>query len=257
VPSDAPSGPLTGRRWPSLILVLLQGLILTVAWHAVVFAAAFGLPPLSGDRWPDLRPTVINLTALLVPIAVVLWNGWWREPWFASLLPRRPVLLLPVLVLALLWGVQGLSGSVTTLASSALLLAVLGINEEVLSRGTVQRILNPLSPQIRAVSVGALFAFGHLLSGIVFSRPMGDTLLIVVSTYAFGYCYAALRMHVVSVWPLGLLHGLDDFMQINSPAPVPFGWHVANTGAFVVYGWWLLRRLPDPEIASGRRIRSA
>lgn len=223
--------------------------LVTVAWHVVLFAVAFGLPPLSPSWFPDLGATVVNLAALLVPVAVIVGRGWSSRPWLAARRPCRPLLLLPVLLVALSYGLAGIEGSTTVLVSSAVLFLALGLSEELLSRGVVQELLSPLRPGARVVWVGILFGLGHVLSAIAFGRAVDDTVLQVISATAFGAGFAALRLHVVVLWPFVLLHALDDWMQINSPGAAPWPWQLAVAVGFALAAWALTRpaALPAPE----------
>jgi hypothetical protein len=146
-----------------------------------------------------------------------------------------------VLAVVLSYGVPGIVGSPRVLLSSATLFLAVGVSEELLSRGVVQEVLAPLSPRARVVWVGVLFGLGHVLSAVAFGRAVDDTVAQVVSTTAFGAGFAALRLHTGVLWPLVLLHGLDDWVQVNSPG-VAVGYATA--------AWWLTRpaalaALPD------------
>ena len=55
------------------------GIALTVIWWALLFLFATGLPHLSPSWFLDLGSTLVNLGALLVPLAVVAAFGWWRQ----------------------------------------------------------------------------------------------------------------------------------------------------------------------------------
>jgi hypothetical protein len=65
------------------------GITLTVIWWAFLLLFATGLPRLSPSWFPDLRSTLVNLGALLVPLAVVAAFGWWRESGLALPRPDR------------------------------------------------------------------------------------------------------------------------------------------------------------------------
>jgi uncharacterized protein len=233
---DSETGQLSHRR-----AALVRAALITLAWHVVLFAAAFGLPPMAPPWFPDLGATVVNLIALLVPLVVVARRGWWSKRWLRLAPPCRPLLLLPVLLVAISYGLAGIEGSATVLVSSALLFLALGFSEEMLSRGVVQEYLDPLSPRARVVWVGVLFGVGHVLSAVVFGRPLDDTVAQVISTTAFGMGFAALRLHIGVVWPLALLHGLDDWMQINSPGAAPWLWQLAVALGFCAAAWTLTR----------------
>ena len=233
--SGSPPGPGTVGR------ALAGAAGLSLAWHVVLVVAAYGLPPLSPAWSPDLGATVVNLVAALVPAAVVLRRGWTSRPWLRLRRPRRPLLLVPVLAVALSSAVPGIDGTPAVLLSSAALFLAVGISEELLSRGVVQEVLTPLSPRARVGWVGVLFGAGHVLSAVAFGRAVDDTVAQVVSTTAFGAGFAALRLHTGVLWPLVLLHGLDDWVQVNSPGAAPWPWQLTVAVGYAAAAWWLTR----------------
>lgn len=102
----------------------------------------------------------------------------------------------------------------------------------------------------RVVWVGVLFGLGHVLSAVAFGRAVDDTVAQVVSTTAFGAGFAALRLHTGVLWPLVLLHGSDDWVQVNSPGAAPWPWQLAVAVGYATAAWWLTRpaalaALPD------------
>jgi hypothetical protein len=58
-------------------------------WWAVMLLFATALPPLSPWWFPDLRSTLVNLGALLVPLGVVVGFGWWRQAGLTLPRPER------------------------------------------------------------------------------------------------------------------------------------------------------------------------
>jgi membrane protease YdiL (CAAX protease family) len=254
---SAPSAAARARaviaRRPILIAVLL-----TLVWHAVLFALVDTISSLQPHWFPDLGYTLINLGAAAVPIGLILWLGWTRSAGLAWRRPDRSWWLVTPLVLeALSYSINGVAGSARELLSAAVLYTAIGISEETISRGLVQRVLAGVGPVRAAVWVGVLFGAGHTLSGIWFSHPVGDTIYISINAAAFGFACAALRWHLRTIWPLVAVHALGDFIQILSPGNLPFEVRVAYLLGFVAYGWWLLRRLPDDATGAslGNRTR--
>ncbi|MDQ6747395.1 MAG: CPBP family glutamic-type intramembrane protease, partial [Candidatus Dormibacteraeota bacterium] len=146
--------------------------------------------------------------------------------------------MTPLALEAVSYSLDGVVGTARELLSAAVLYTALGISEEALSRGLVQRVLAVLGPVRAAVWVGLLFGAGHTLSGIWFAHPMGDTIFITINAAAFGFACAALRWHLRTIWPLVAVHALGDFLQILSPGNLPFGVRVAYLLSFIGYGWW-------------------
>ena len=217
---------------------------LTLLWHAVLFAVEDLLPPLAPDWFPDLGAAVVNLVLAALTLALIGVLGWWREAAVAWRWPDRSWwLLLPLLAEGLVHLHSGVTGSGTALASAAVTMLTVGLAEESLSRGLVQRVLGPLGPMTAAVWVGVLFGFGHLLSGLWFGREAEFIAFQVVNTAAFGFCLAAVRWHIGTIWPLVFLHALVDFTSINSPGPLPDVVQGLIVVLLIGYGWWLLRLL--------------
>src|SRR4051794_26058177 len=225
---------------------ILSAVQLTLAWYVVLFALAEAIGSLQPHWFPDLGYTLVNLGAAAVPIGLILWLGWTRS---AALIWRRPDrswwLLTPLVLEAASYSLHGVVGTTRELLSAAVLYTALGISEESLSRGLVQRVLAVLGPVRAAVWVALLFGAGHTLSGLWFSHPMGDTIFITINAAAFGFACAALRWHLRTIWPLVAVHALGDFCQILSPGNLSFSVRVVYLLSFVAYGWWLLRRLPE------------
>ena len=225
---------------------ILSAVLISLAWYVVLFTLAEAIASWQPHWFPDLGYTLINLGAAAVPIGLILWLGWTRT---AGLVWRRPDrswwLLTPLVVEAVSYSLDGVAGSARVLLSAAVLYIALGISEEALSRGLVQRVLAVLGPARAAVGVGLLFGLGHTLSGLWFSKPLDDTIFLTINAGAFGFVCAAVRWHLRTIWPLVGVHALGDFLQILSPGNLPFGVRVVYLLSFIGYGWWLLRRLPE------------
>jgi hypothetical protein len=165
----------TSRRLNALALrrPVLFGIVLIVIWSATMFLLlAAGFSRLSPQWFPDLGSTLVNLGALLVPLAVVAAFGWWRQAGLALPHPGRPWwTLLPLMFFASSFAAGGLYGSPVHLLSSAVLFLVLGFNEELLYRGVIQHATNTLGAARSVVWVAALFGFQHVAPAIFSGVP--------------------------------------------------------------------------------------
>jgi hypothetical protein len=94
---------ITRRRMREVALsrpVAFSVALIVIWWMVLLFFASV-LPSLSPPWLPDLRSTLVNLGALLVPLAVVAAFGWWRQAGLALPRPDRswwrllPLLFLP------------------------------------------------------------------------------------------------------------------------------------------------------------------
>jgi membrane protease YdiL (CAAX protease family) len=237
---------LSGTRHLSdraLARPLAFSVALIIAWWAVTLLLATVLPRLSPSWFPDLRSTLVNLGALLVPLGVVAGFGWWRQAGLALHRPDRSWwTLVPLLFFALSFAAGGLSGSAAVFFGSAVLFFALGLNEELLFRGVIQHALGTLGAVRSVVWVGLLFGLQHAFTAIFFGASLYEAGSMVISSSASGAAYAAVRLRIGTIWPLAFLHGLENFCNTRSPGDAPWWWYLSEAVFFVVYAAWLLRR---------------
>ena len=217
---------------------MLGVLEITLLWHAVLIGVAEGMPPLAPDWFPDLGAAVVNLVC-----AAVMWVllRVWRLGADVTGRGRRWYLAVPLLAIALSYGLTGLAGSTAGLLGSAVSLALVGLNEELYSRGLSLEVARPLGDRRAAALVAVTFGLGHLQNYLLFGSALDDTLSQVVTATGYGFCLAGARLRMGTVWPLVLVHALHDWTQINSPGAAPDWWQVATLLVFVGYGLWLTR----------------
>jgi membrane protease YdiL (CAAX protease family) len=216
---------------------------LIIAWWVVTLLLATVLPRLSLSWFPDLRSTLVNLGALLVPLGVVVAFGWWRQAGLALPRPDRSWwTLAPLLFFALSFAAGGLSGSAALFFGSAVLFLALGLNEELLFRGVIQHALGTLGAVSSVVWVGLLFGLQHAFTVIFFGASLYEAGSMVISSSASGAAYAAVRLRIGTIWPLAFLHGLENFCNTRSPGDAPWWWYLSEAIFFVLYAAWLLRR---------------
>jgi membrane protease YdiL (CAAX protease family) len=218
------------------------GIALVFIWWAITLLLATALPHLSPRWFPDLRSTLVNLGALLVPLGVVVGFGWWRQAGLTLPRPERSWWsLLPLLAFALSLAAGGLSGSPAQFFSSAVLFLALGLNEELLYRGVIQHATNTLGAVRSVIWVALLFGIQHAGTGIFFGHSLYDTGAMMISATASGAAYAAVRLQIGTILPLAFLHGLENFCNTRSPGDAPWWWYLSEAIFYVLYAALLLR----------------
>jgi membrane protease YdiL (CAAX protease family) len=120
-------------------------------------------------------------------------------------------------------------------------LALVGINEELYSRGLSLEIARPLGERKAAALVAITFGLGHLQNYLLFGKPLDDTVFQVLTAAVYGFCLAGARLRMNTIWPLVLVHALDDWTQINSPGKAPDWWQLTTLVFFLAYGLRLTR----------------
>jgi uncharacterized protein len=198
----------------------------------------------SSPQWfPDLGSTLVNLGALLVPLAVVATFDWWRQVGLELPPPNNSWwTLLPLIFFALSFAAGGLSGSPVELLSSAVVFLALGFNEELLYRGLIQHATNTLGAARSVVWVAGLFGLQHVAPGIFLGLSLYEIKAMTLSSTAFGAAYAAVRLRIGTIWPLVFAHALENFCNARSPGDAPPWWYFSEAIFYVLYAAWLLRR---------------
>jgi membrane protease YdiL (CAAX protease family) len=153
---------------------------------------------------------------------------------------RRWVWLLPMFLINFAYLVPGVEAGATPLISSAVVLLSVGVSEEIAGRGVALQLARPIGDHASAWIVAAVFGLGHLGNYLFFGAGLGDTLWQILGSTLFGFCLGAARFVVGSIWPLALIHAMDDWMQINSPGAAPFWFQVTVMAFNLVFGYVLL-----------------
>jgi uncharacterized protein len=200
----------------------------------------------------------IMLANALFAVGLLTALGWWGATGF-----NRPahwqnlhLLLFPILLLlipAILFRLPfPTAGNLLPLLIITLLI---GFQEEAIFRGI---LLNALKPRgvWTAVFVSAfLFGIIHANSFLVGRDPF-FALAQIVASFLGAIGLAALRIRLNSIWPLILLHALNDFIQFSATggleaqqvaAYIPAA-KITISSLMALYGIYLLRHLPRSEV---------
>jgi hypothetical protein len=215
-----------------------------LVWHAVLVLVRYVMPDLRPAALPTLGATLVNAVVFLFSLAVVLALGWGHDTGMTTWRVRDAWLLLPPLIVAVSWaGPQGVE------AAAVLPLAVrmifVGAAEELAARGVYLRLLAPWGPGWACVLSGLVFGLSHVGNVLFFGQSWPVTAEMMVVAVLFGTVYAALRLRTEALWPLVLLHAINNTAEYASVQPPPL-WFKAVVGAAALgYAWWLLRPVTD------------
>ena len=216
---------------------------LTAAWVAAI-SAVFLLAHALLPGLPNLTQSIFSLgvvAALLVALVTAL--GWWREIGCNPPTEWRNLTLLVLPLVVLLLPFAGGINPAPVLPVGILVVgyALTGFAEETFARGVLLKLLMPGGP-LRAVFMSSVL-FGLMHFGNVLIR--GNPAIVgaqAVGAACFGIAYAALRLRTGTIWPLMLLHALDDlFLQLGGLPVIPTA--VVKDIILLAYGLVLLRPL--------------
>jgi hypothetical protein len=129
---------------------------------------------------------------------------------------------------------------------------MVGFAEEGLLRGVVLRALLPRGAVRAAVVSSLLFGIAQL-SNMVQGRDPTATIVQAIYATFIGIGFAGPRLYTGTIWSAIVLHAMIDFADFASrnfaspteavtPTPGQAILVIAITGAYALYGWWLLKR---------------
>ena len=218
-----------------------------VLLHVVRFLLIWGV--VEGGRMLGLSPwdaaLASTVAATLFAVALMTRRRLWGvtgmlTPWRSAV---AGLALLPFALDAVSWALPaGVGPEPPGYAWWAAMLLLVGLNEEMFSRGVVLQRLRDAYAVPRAVSVTAvLFGLQHLSAFALTSRPAEDVLENVALTATYGFALAAFQARYAWLWPLVLAHATADWTILLSQERLP-GWLVYLVHlAWLGYGALLLR----------------
>jgi membrane protease YdiL (CAAX protease family) len=245
----------------SLLILFLQALVLAF----LLISQVLGVPVVALDL-------PLMLANALVAVALLGMLGWWRDVGFNAPRHWRNLHLMLVPVLLLLGPTLLLQPQLPPLGKIAPLVVVtllIGFQEEAIFRGVLLRLFAPRGV-LWAVLVSAfLFGVIHANSFLV-GRDPAFVVAQIVASFLGAIGLGALRLRIGTIWPLVLLHALNDFLQFSATGGIEAQQvaaylpilKVGVSGLMALYGLYLLRgeirrqppRLLAREEASGASL---
>ncbi|TJZ73249.1 CPBP family intramembrane metalloprotease [Rhodococcus oryzae] len=261
--------PMTNGRRLGLAVALMA------AWPTVAYGfGALPLPVLQPQWFPHLGVLVTNALAGTVVLAGA-WSlgligpqagndrGLGRAGIRAGSGPRSHLWLLPLLAIALSYAfigkgsTPGITGTLGYLASAAVGLLAVGVSEELASRGIPLGLAAPSGKWRSVLTVALIFGLWHVGNFLFFGQSLDETAWQVLVSAVYGFVLGAGRLVVGSIWPLAFLHGLNDWMQLNSPGAAPFWYQVTVMVFEVIWGTVMLTVAVRSPVITGESSRRA
>ena len=228
----------------------LDGIVVTVV-RFLIMLVTLELAGLAGVSGWTLG-LVANVAVTVFAVWLVTVRGLWHR--IGATVPWRSwtaaLLLVPLALEAVAAALPaGLAEQEPGWALWSLTLLLVGVNEELISRGVIlERVASVARPLPAVAFTASLFGLQHLSRLALTSASVEDTLLNVVASGLYGFALCAWQLRHRWIWPLIVIHAVADLTVIHAVQQVPLGIDVAIHAGFLVYGLLILRHL-----SAGRR----
>lgn len=168
---------------------------------------------------------VANVVVSILAITLMTRRRLWRTSGMTTVWRSRvaAVALVPLVLEAVSWALPaGVTARAPGFGLWALTLLLVGVNEELFSRGLVlDRLRTAYRPWVAAACTGALFGLQHLSALALTSRGTADVLGNVLLSGVYGFALAAFQLRFRWLWPLILVHATADWVTILARESLP------------------------------------
>jgi membrane protease YdiL (CAAX protease family) len=231
-------------RYP-LTFVAVAGLLFVLCHYVWWF-----ILPGTADA---VRSAFEKATTFAYALCLLAGLNCWRSAGFVkhvgwrTVVPALPLAILPLLMV--IFAPMRVS-DLAWIALLALVALLTGFAEEAVFRGVVVCALLPQGT-MRAVILSSLW-FGalHLVNLLAGADPLATALQVIVAVL-YGFTATAILLYTGSIWPLILIHSVQDFLAFLTTGTIENTAKPAASEVLVViaimipvagYGAWLLRR---------------
>ena len=234
------------KQRPFLFVLSLQLIILVVAIIVGAVTKRLGL------HVYVLYGTMLAVLSLITALTVWKMN-WWKTIGFKRF-PKKELYLLIVPAIPMIGNLFGSYKAIEPkLYFSCLLLTIMsGFFEEGMYRGLMLRALFQKGIWIAAVTTSVLFSLSHSMN-VLAGWPWQHVALQIIYSFAIGFGWAAFAIRTGTIWPLMLIHFLNNFfsfiktenliktLQSNEPSLMGVLYTVVISIVFILYGIVVLR----------------
>jgi uncharacterized protein len=231
---------------------LVEGIAITLLRFAVM-VATLELAEAAGVVGFDLG-LVTNIVVTVLAVVLMTRRRLWRasgattawRSWIAA------AALVPLVVESVSWALPGgLAPEEPGYLLWATTLLLVGVNEELISRGVIlSRLREAYRPPLAVTLTAVLFGLQHLSAFALTSRGAGDILMNVFLSGVYGFALAAYQLRFRWIWPLILVHALADFTTVLAAEPLPDLLVGVSHVLLLAFGIILLRGLHESSVRS-------
>jgi len=223
----------------TIIVLQLLGLVVVV-----VGARILGFPEL------PVRIVAAAVTTI-VPLVFIWRIGWWEDGGFVSTTQNAYVLTVPLFLMFFALVLRG-TVDLETQRVNLLLVAVLltGLSEEAIFRGLFMRAFLPRGKWQALLIPAVLFGAAHLVQSLGGLMTLKDNLLQITEAVTFGLLYGAVRLRINNIWPLIIIHAVEDLFFVTSGlldgvyvmTDIPMVYFLVKFGTSIIAAIYIMRK---------------
>jgi len=223
----------------TIIVLQLLGLVVVV-----VGARILGFPEL------PVRIVAAAVTTI-VPLVFIWRIGWWEDAGFVSTTQNAYVLTVPLFLMFFALVLRG-TVDLETQRVNLLLVAVLltGLSEEAIFRGLFMRAFLPRGKWQALLIPAVLFGAAHLVQSLGGLMTLKDNLLQITEAVTFGLLYGAVRLRINNIWPLIIIHAVEDLFFVTSGlldgvyvmTDIPMVYFLVKFGTSIIAAIYIMRK---------------
>jgi membrane protease YdiL (CAAX protease family) len=153
----------------------------------------------------------VLLLSTVIPLGFIGWLGWWEDAGFVTTTQNVLALTVPVIGIffpLIYFGTVENGPQIVIFFIAAFFLT--GLSEEALSRGLFVRVFLPHGRWQAVLIPAVLFGVGHIAQSLGPEMALQDNLVQIANALISGILVGAVRLRVNNIWPLIILHTLED-----------------------------------------------
>ena len=168
--------------------------------------------------FPELPVRVVVVLIITAVSLYFIWRiGWWEDSGFVSTTQNAYALTVPLILVffaLVLRGTIAMGPQRVNFLFMAVFLT--GLSEEAIFRGLFVRAFLPRGKWQALLIPAVLFGAAHFTQSLGGLMTLEDNLVQIGEALTFALLYGAVRLRINNIWPLIILHMLEDLFFTTS-----------------------------------------